>query len=115
MTDIGNDVWIGMNVTIMGGLKIGNGAIIAAHSVVTKDVPPYSIVAGVPARIIKYRFDDDKIQKIEKFEWWRLSPEILKNNCSMFSKALDNEIMEELSRISDQWHINSKVYENYNH
>jgi acetyltransferase-like isoleucine patch superfamily enzyme len=106
MTVIGNDVWIGMNVTVMGGLKIGNGAIIAAHSVVTKDIPPYSIVAGVPARIIKYRFGDDQILKIEKLKWWRLSPKILKNNCSLFSKVLDNEIIKELSLISDEWHIN---------
>jgi acetyltransferase-like isoleucine patch superfamily enzyme len=102
MTDIGNDVWIGMNATIMGGLKIGNGAIIAAHSVVTNDIPPYAIVAGVPARIIKYRFGDNQIQKIDKLKWWRLSPVILKNNCALFSKVLDNEIIDELSLISDE-------------
>lgn len=67
---IGSDVWIGTKSIILRGLSIGNGAVIAAGSVVTKDVPPYAIVGGVPARIIKYRFDDLKIKKIQDSQWW---------------------------------------------
>ena len=67
---IGNDVWIGTRATIMDGVNIGHGAVIAANAVVTKDVPPYAVVAGVPARIIKYRFGEDKIKKLLSLEWW---------------------------------------------
>lgn len=70
---IGNDVWIGTRAIIMDGLIIGTGAIIAANSVVTKDVPPYAIVAGVPAKIIKYRFQEDKIEELLNSEWWNWS------------------------------------------
>ena len=67
---IKNDVWIGVNSTILDGITIGNGAVIAAGSVVTKDVPPYAIVGGNPAKIIKYRFSKDIIDKIEKIHFW---------------------------------------------
>ena len=67
---IGNDVWIGEGALIPGGVTIGNGAIITARAVVTKDVEPYSIVGGVPAKHIKYRFDTDTINDINKTEWW---------------------------------------------
>lgn len=67
---IGHDVWIGQNVTIMGGVRIGNGAVVAANSVVTHDVPPYAIVGGVPAKVIKYRFSLDIARKIQAIKWW---------------------------------------------
>jgi acetyltransferase-like isoleucine patch superfamily enzyme len=67
---IGNDVWIGTRAIILDGTKIGHGAIVAANSVVTKDIPPYAIVAGIPAKVIKYRFEQDKIEKLLKLEWW---------------------------------------------
>ena len=67
---IGNDVWIGYEAVIMAGVHIRNGAIIAARAVVTKDVPPYTIVGGVPARPIRKRFDEDVIQKLEMLKWW---------------------------------------------
>ncbi|KXF82021.1 hypothetical protein ATN88_18790 [Enterovibrio coralii] len=70
---IKNDVWIGADVTIKRGVTINNGAVIAAHSVVTKDVPPYAIVGGVPARIIRYRFKKDVIDKLLKLAWWQYS------------------------------------------
>lgn len=67
---IGHDVWIGEGVFISRGVKIGHGAIIAARSVVTKDVPPYAIVGGIPARVIRYRFDDNVIEKLLSLRWW---------------------------------------------
>lgn len=69
-THIGNDVWIGQNVTIMPGIKIGNGAIIATNSTVVKNVDPYSIYGGNPATFIKKRFDDKQIKFLEKIQWW---------------------------------------------
>ncbi len=72
---IGNDVWIGYEAVIMAGVHIGNGAIIAARAVVTKDVPAYTIVGGVPARPIKKRFDEETIRKLETLRWWDWSAE----------------------------------------
>ncbi len=67
---IGNDVWIGAQVAIVNGVTIGDGAVVAAGAVVTKDVEPYSIVGGVPAKIIKWRFSDDDIALLQKVKWW---------------------------------------------
>ncbi|CCZ22449.1 acetyltransferase (Isoleucine patch superfamily) [Acetobacter sp. CAG:977] len=71
--EIGNDVWIGQNAVIMDGVKIGDGAIIAAGAVVTKDVAPYAIVGGVPAKLIRYRFDEATIKDLLRLKWWELS------------------------------------------
>lgn len=67
---IGNDVWIGTEALIMSGVRIGDGAVIGARSVITKDVPPYAIVAGNPARLIRYRFDQATIDKLVRLAWW---------------------------------------------
>ncbi len=75
-----NDCWIGTNVVILGGLTIGNGAVVAAGSVITKDVPPYAIVAGNPARIIKYRFDEKTIQALQIIQWWHWPKEKKREN-----------------------------------
>lgn len=69
-TTIGNDVWIANRVIILQGVNIGNGAVVGAGSVVTKDVPPYAVVAGCPARVIRYRFPDEDIQALQKIAWW---------------------------------------------
>lgn len=67
---IGNDVWIGFEAIVMAGVRIGDGAIVAARAVVTHDVPPYTIVGGVPAKVIRKRFDDKVIQKLVTLKWW---------------------------------------------
>jgi len=67
---IGNDVWIGLNAVIMDGITIGDGAIVGAGAVVTRDVPPYGIALGVPARVVKYRFDEDTIRRLLQVRWW---------------------------------------------
>lgn len=78
-TVIGNDVWIGQNATIMPGVHIGDGAIIGANSLVSKDVEPYTIVAGNPIRVIRKRFDDELIDLLERFKWWDKSIEEINN------------------------------------
>lgn len=72
-TFIGNDVWIGADVKIKSGITIGNGAVIGAGAVVTKNIPDFAVVGGVPAKIIKYRFDDETISKLLDSNWWELS------------------------------------------
>lgn len=91
-TQIGSDVWLGANSIVLAGVCVGNGSVIGAGSIVTKDVPPYCIVAGNPARVIRKRFDDDVINYLERLEWWTLNDEELKNSIELFQKnkpALD--------------------------
>ncbi len=75
--NIGNDVWIGTNVVITPGVTVGNGAVLAAGCIVAKDVPAYAIVGGVPARVIRYRFERELIEQLEQSQWWKYSPESL--------------------------------------
>lgn len=90
---IGNDVWIGDNVTILGGNIIGDGAVVATGAIVTKDVPPYAIVAGNPARIIKYRFEKDIVDDLQKIQWWLWSSEQLKAAEHFNERCVPGEIM----------------------
>ena len=82
---IGNDVWIGAGAYIKSGINIGNGAVIGAHAVVTKNVAPYSIVAGNPARVIKYRFERSVIDKLEIIRWWDWTDEQLYKAGNLFN------------------------------
>lgn len=82
--NIGNDVLIGEDALILGGVKIGDGAIITSRAVVTKDVPPYAIIGGVPAKLIKYRFDEKIIKQLIEIKWWDKELDWLKKNYLTF-------------------------------
>lgn len=91
---IGNDVWIGYEAVIMAGVTVGDGAIIGTRAVVTKDVPPYAIVGGVPAKIIRKRFSDDIISKLLEIKWWDWEKEkIQKNIEAIKSGNIDNLVL----------------------
>lgn len=85
---IGNDVWIGANAIVLSGVTVGDGSIVAAGAVVTKDVPPYSIVAGNPAKVVKYRFSEEIVAALGQVKWWDWPDEKLKRNRSFFEGKL---------------------------
>ena len=95
-TIIGNDVWIGEDVTILPGIKIGDGAIIGKCSVVTRDIPPYSIVGGNPAKIIKKRFDDEMINLLLELKWWDKSIKEINDLIPLLSNSDINYVKETL-------------------
>lgn len=86
---IGNDVWIGARAILLDGVVIGNGAIIGAGAVVTADVPPYAVVGGVPARIIRYRFTPEQIESLEASQWWDWNLDRLKAHHEAFRRIED--------------------------
>lgn len=100
-TVIGNDVWIGCNVSVLGGLKIGDGCVIGAGSVVCHDVEPYTIVAGNPAKVLKKRFSDDFITRLLRLSWWNLPTEILRDAADLLNTELNDEVLEKLEKIAD--------------
>ncbi len=96
---IGHNVTISKNSLILSGVKIGNGAVIAAGAVVTNDVPDFAIVAGVPAKVIKYRFDEKTIEAINKIRWWDLKPQSLLDNYGLIQSIPDNKSIDKLLAI----------------
>lgn len=103
---IGNDVWIGDSVMITSGVKIGDGAVIAAGAVVSKDVPPYAIVGGVPAKLIRMRFDDDLLCRLLKIRWWELNPEIVNRVMKLRHLEVIVDQLTEVDRSSASFPIN---------
>lgn len=91
---VGNDVWIGSHCVILGGVTIGNGAIIAANSVVNKDIPAYSIVGGSPAKIIAHRFELPIINALQKLQWWNWNNEDLHKNKVLFEQELTLDFLQ---------------------
>ncbi len=100
---VGSDVWIGDRATILGGVTIGNGAVVAAGAVVTKDVPPYAIVGGNPAEVISYRFDRETCTKLNKIQWWNFSDDEL-----MFAK---NDLQGDPKEFADKYIEDVKCFE----
>lgn len=96
---IESDVWIGMDVTVMSGVTIGTGAVVAAGSVVSKDVEPYTIVGGVPCKVIKKRFDEKTIQRLLATEWWNLPEEKLKKYEELLFSRNIQDFLYEIERI----------------
>ncbi len=84
-TVIGSDVWLGNDVRVMGGVTIGDGAVVGAGAIVTKDLPPYSINVGIPAKTVKYRFTGEQIEKLLKDEWWDKDEQWIKDNIDRFA------------------------------
>lgn len=97
--NIGNDVWVGKRVMVMGGINIGDGAVIAAGAVVTKDIPAYALVGGVPARIIRFRFSEEIIKKLLDIRWWDLKEDKLKEKISSFqTDKITIELIENIKQ-----------------
>lgn len=90
-THIGNDVWMGNGVTVVQGITVGDGAVIAAGAVVVRDVPPYAIVGGVPAKVIRYRFSREIIEKLLHLKWWDKDAEWIRAHRDLFSADITAE------------------------
>lgn len=102
---IGHDVWIGSTVKVMPGVHIGNGAVVGAGAIVTKDVPPYAIVGGVPAKIIRFRFPENMIAQLEKSEWWSLPDEILKKHIKLFQNPMCEDSLHQLLVVCQKYKL----------
>ena len=98
--EIGNDVWFGAGVIVCRNVRIGNGCVIGAGAVITKDIPPYSVVVGTPGRVIKKRFSDDVIARLESCKWWNLPLDVIKANIDLFrGRHLDYNGLEKLENL----------------
>lgn len=100
---IGNDVWVGSGVTVNRKVHVGNGAILASGTVVTKDVPDYAIVAGVPARIIKYRFDEETIKRLLAIKWWNWPEDVLRENRHLFEVEVCEDTLCKMEQITNSF------------
>ncbi len=101
---VGDDVWIGYGATILSGVTIGQGAVIAAGSVVVKDVEPYSVVGGNPAKLIKYRYSKEIIEEMKKIDFSKIEPEDLKDIQELIYKKLDMNVLNEIKK-----HLETKI------
>lgn len=106
-TVIGNDVWIGHGVTIKQGVVVGDGAVIGSNAVVTKDVPPYAIVGGVPAKVVKYKFPQEVIERLEEIQWWNLPDEENTKRIDLFH--IKNLSLEDINRFFSENQKDIKV------
>lgn len=100
-TTVGNDVWIGCNVVILPGVTISDGAVVAAGSIVTRDVPPYAVVAGAPARVLRYRWDEKTIERVSALKWWDWEDGKIKDNLELFQKGISNHLLEAMEQLAE--------------
>lgn len=98
---IDDDVWIGYGVTILSGVHIGRGAVIGAQALVNKNVPPYAVVGGIPAKILKYRFSDLEIKELMKINYSNLSLNLVKNNIDLFTEKTNMENIKKIVKLSE--------------
>jgi len=106
-TVVGNDVWLGMEAMVMPGIKIGHGSVVAARSVVTKDVPPYTIVGGNPAKVIRRRFSEVKIEMLLEMKWWDWSEEEINLALPHFIKGVE-DLYEYWKQLKNEHDVASK-------
>lgn len=99
---IGDDVWIGAQVTIMSGVNIGQGAVIGAKALVTKDIPPYSIAVGIPARVIKYRFNEEIISELLKIDFSSITKETVQKNINLFERPVNMDTVKKIQRLQNK-------------
>lgn len=96
---LGHDVWVGANATILRGVSVGHGAVIGAGAVVTRDVPPYAIVAGNSAEILRFRFSEPVIERLLKLQWWDFDLTLLKEHAALFTSLESEAALEQLERL----------------
>jgi len=99
---VGNDVWIGRGACILSGVTIGNGAVVAAHSVVSKDVPAYAVVAGSPASIVKHRFEPEIAEALERIAWWNWPEEVIRERVTFLSSERVQDFLERFGPTEEQ-------------
>ncbi|WP_068313170.1 DapH/DapD/GlmU-related protein [Polycladidibacter hongkongensis] len=98
---IGNDVWIGHGVTVLAGVAVGDGAILAAGAVVRKDVAPYTIVGGVPAKLLRRRFDETASARLQKLRWWDWPPQLIFANLRHFQSSDIHRALDQLEKVAN--------------
>lgn len=102
--EIGNAVWIAQAVSVVSGVTIGDGAVVGAGSTVLSDIPPFAVAVGTPARVVKYRFDEETIERLLGIAWWDWDREVIRANAGLLRANVDGGVLEELERVSiGQW------------
>jgi virginiamycin A acetyltransferase len=98
---VGHDVWLGCNAVVLSGLTVGHGAAVAAGAIVVHDVPDYAVVAGVPARVVRLRFDESLVERLLTVGWWNWPITVLRENLALFQEPLNAEVMDALERVAE--------------